>query len=297
MRHRAGRTATLAAAAALTAGLLWPGDAAADFRHQRIGARPKALGSAYVSLAEDANAAYWNPAGLVRSDRVSLMLTRAWLYGVSDIGNDYVAATLPKAGPVSIGASWMRLGIDNVYSEDTINLALAVRSPFLDRLALGVAGKMFILDAPGYEQYNDPNYMGADHAFSFDLGFLYDSGGPWTVGGTVYNVLKPKLQLISTTSSPDPVYGEWALGGSYKFRDALLLTVDLRNREGEFTNTVVHGGAEIWFYNALVLRTGLDMGMVTLGAGLQDKHWQADFTVETDNKLGNVYMLSFTLRK
>lgn len=294
-----GRIPTLRAAAAalLTAALLLPATAAADFRHQRIGARPKALGSAYVSLAEDANAAYWNPAGLVKSDRLSLMLTRAWLYGVSDIGNDYVAATFGTLGPVAVGASWMRLGIEDIYSEDTINLALAVRSPFSEKLSLGVAPKMFILDAPGYERYNDPNYMGADHAFSFDVGFLYDSGGPWTVGGAVYNVLQPKLQLISTTSSPDPVYGEWALGGSYLFRDTMLLTVDVRNREGEWNNTVVHGGTEIWFFDTLVLRAGLDMGMVTLGAGLQDKHWQADFTVETDNKLGNVYMLSFTVRK
>jgi len=262
----------------------------------RMGARPKALGSAYVSLATDANAAYWNPAGLVRAERVSLMLTRSWLYGIPDIGNDYVAATLPSAGPVHLGASWMRLGKDKVYSEDTINFAAAARLPFAERLSLGVAGKMFILDAPGYEPLNDPNYLGADHDFSFDLGFLYDGGEVWSLGGVLYNVLNPKLQLISTTSSPDPVYSEWAVGGSYLFRGTMMVTADLRNREGDWNNMVVHGGSEIWFFDTLVLRAGLDEGSVTLGAGLQDKHWQADFAVETENKLGNVYMFSFTVR-
>ncbi len=36
--------------------------------------------------------------------------------------------------------------------------------------------------------------------------------------------------------------------------------------------------------------------MVTMGVGLQDDHWQADFSLETDNKLGNIYMISFTVR-
>jgi hypothetical protein len=216
---------------------------------------------------------------------------------VEDISNDYLAMTFPEVGGLSLGASWVRLGIDDIYSEDTINLALAVTTPFSERLSVGVAGKMFLLDAPGYERYNDPNYMGGDHDFSFDLGFLYDSGGKWTLGGVVYNILSPELQLISTTADPDPVFTEWAVGGSYLFRDTLLVTADLRDREGEWNNVVLHGGAEIWFFNTLVLRSGLDEGMVTLGAGLQDDHWQTDFTLETDKKLGNVYMLSFTLRK
>ncbi|MCB1183205.1 hypothetical protein KDM41_07215, partial [bacterium] len=232
----------------------------------------------------------------VRDDRVALMLTNSWLYGVSDIDNYYIAASLPKVGGFSLGASWVRLGITDVYHEDTLNFSLARRVPGFEQLSLGVSGKLFLLGAPGYEQYNDPNFLGNDHGFSFDVGALYDSGGPWTLGATIYNVHETELQLISTTSSPDPVFTEWAAGGSYLFRDTLLLTADFRNREGRTTDVVLHGGAEIWFFDALVLRTGLDEGMVTIGAGLQDVHWQADFSLETDNALGNIYMLSFTVR-
>jgi len=270
--------------------------ARADFRHARIGARPKAMGSAFVALADDANAAYWNPAGLVRDERTALMVTRAWLFGVSNLYNDYLCASFPKLGPLYMGASWVRLGIDNVYSENTMNLALAARMPFLKGLSIGVTGKMFVLEAPGYEQYNDPSYNGGDHDFSFDLGLHYDSGRSWTLGGTLYNLTEPTLQLLSNTSNPDPVYTEWAAGGSYLFRNTLLLAADLRSRDGRWGDMILHGGAEIWFFDAMVLRTGLDKGLVTLGAGLQDKHWQADFTLETDKKLGNVYMISFTVR-
>ncbi len=270
--------------------------AVADFRHSRMGARPKALGSAFVSLADDANAAYWNPAGLVRDSRTSLMLTRSWLFGISDINNDYLAATFPSWGDFHFGASWVTLGIEDIYSEDTINLAVAHRMPFLAGLSVGLAGKMFLLTAPGYDQYNDPNYNGGDHDFSFDVGALYDSGKNWTLGATIYNVTAPTLQLLDNTSNPDPVYTEWAFGGSYLFRKTLLVTADFRDREGNWNDVILHGGAEIWFYDALVLRAGLDQGLVTMGVGLQDTHWQTDFSLETDKKLGNVYMISFTLR-
>jgi hypothetical protein len=270
--------------------------ALADFRFATPGARPKAMGSAFVALADDANAAYWNPAALTRSEQLSLMATNSWLFGVSDIDNYYLAATLPRWGKVHFGASWVRLGITDIYSEDTLNLSAAAPLPFLRGLSVGLTAKLFMLDAPGYEALNDPNYMGGDRELSADLGLHYDSGGDWTLGAVLYNVHETSLQLISTTANPDPVYTEWAAGGSYLFRDTLLLTADLRSREGRELDTVLHGGAEIWFFDALALRAGLHSGMVTMGIGLQDDHWEAAFALETDKKLGNVYMLSFTVR-
>ena len=285
------------AAAALAALVLGTGsDARADFRHQRMGARPKAMGSAFVSLADDANAAYWNAAGLTRCDRVSLMMTRGWLYGVSDLRNDYLAATLPSLGNWHFGASWVRLGIADLYAEDTLNLAVAHELPFLPGLSVGVTGKMFLLSAPGYERYNDPNYNGGDQGFSADIGVQYASGEAWTLGAAVYNLHQTELQLLDNTSDPDPIYTEWAAGGSWLFRETLLFAIDLRNLDGDPNNIIVHGGTEIWFFDALVLRAGLDHGMISMGTGLQDVHWQADFSVEADRELGNVYMLSFTVR-
>jgi hypothetical protein len=35
---------------------------------------------------------------------------------------------------------------------------------------------------------------------------------------------------------------------------------------------------------------------VSMGFGLQDKHWQVDVALESVAELGNVYVLSFTVR-
>jgi len=289
---RRARLSLLAACALLALAT----QALADFRHTRMGARPRALGSAFVSLADDANATLWNPAGLANDDRLSVMATRAWMFSVAELNHDYLTVDIPSWHGVNFGASFVRLGIDDVYYEDAYSLAMAVRVPFLDGLSVGAAAKVFRLAAPAYEQYNDPAYNDGDTGFAADLGFHYDSGGAWTLGGVVYNLNEPYLQLLNTTTDPDPVYSQFALGGSYLFRDTLMLSCDLRSREGGWGNSALHGGAEIWFFDAMALRAGLNQGMVTMGVGLQDVHWQTDVSLETHNELGNVYLLSFTVR-
>ncbi|MBC8424091.1 hypothetical protein H8E07_08195 [bacterium] len=268
----------------------------ADFRHTRMGARPRALGSAFVSLSDDPNATLWNPAGLTRDNRLALMASRAWMYSVSELSHDYLTVDVPAWHGLHFGASFVRLGIHDVYYEDVYHLAVAAEAPFLEGLSVGATGKIFRLTAPGYEQLNDPSYDGGDTGFAADIGFHYDSGEAWTLGGVVYNLNEPYLQLLSTTIDPDPVYSQFALGGSYLFRDTLTLICDLRSREGGWDNSAVHLGAEIWFFDAMALRSGLNAGMVTMGVGLQDVRWQADIALETHNELGNVYLLSFTVR-
>ena len=44
--------------------LFQPGTAGFQFLKLGVGARPVAMGSAYTAVADDANALFWNPAGL-----------------------------------------------------------------------------------------------------------------------------------------------------------------------------------------------------------------------------------------
>ncbi len=284
------------ALAAATLAALAAGPARADSRHQRMGARPRAMGSAFVSLSDDPNAVLWNPAGLRSDDRLAAMVTRHWLYDVATLENDMLSLTFPAWHGVSLGAGFIRLGIEDIYHEDTYLLSAAADVPWLRGLAVGASGKLLRLAAPGYERYGDPAYDGGDTGFALDLGWLYDSGANWRLGGVVTNLNEPYLQLLATTTDPDPVYSGFAVGGSYLFRDTLLLTADLRSREGGWDSVALHGGAEIWFYDALALRAGYNVDQVTMGFGLQDVHWEADFSLETHKELGNVYMLSFTVR-
>ena len=276
--------------------LLIPVIVHADFRHSRMGARPRAMGSAFVSLSNDQYATIWNPAGLTLDNRTAVSITRAWPFSIPELQNVNMVLDIAEMKSIHFGAAFTRLGIDNLYYEDTYNLSAAMEVPFIKGLSIGSTVKMLRLEAPGYEQYNDPAYNGGDSGFAYDVGLIYNNGNPWTLGAAVYNLNEPYLQLLSTTVESDPVYSHFAIGGSYLFREILLLSCDLGSREGGWDDNVVRLGTEIWFFDTLALRSGINNGLVTMGFGLQDKHWQADFALESFMETGNVYTLSFTVR-
>jgi hypothetical protein len=296
MKKTLGRMAAVTAAIAVSIVVLPPMAARADFRNARMGPRPRAMGSAFVSVADDANAVYWNPSGMTQLDRFELTGCRTLLYAVDGLSNDYVSLAYNRAGLGAFGMSWVRLGLKDVYYEDSINLALARKLPFMSGLSIGASLKVLVLSAPGYEKYNDPAYEGRDIKETFDFGVHYRSAGAWTLGAVVYNVTEPKLKLLSTTTEPAPVHRETAIGASYTFRGMLLTTFDLRTRYGSFSNTIGRFGSELWFFDAVALRGGFERGNMTAGLGLNGGRWQFDVMFETHDELGNTYQFSGTVR-
>jgi hypothetical protein len=268
----------------------------ADFRHARTGPRPRALGSAFVSVADDANAVYWNPAGMTQLERFELTGCRTLLYAVDELSNDYVSMVYNWKRRAAFGVCWVRLGLEDIYHEDTIELAIARNIPGLEALSVGVGFKLFVLSAPGYEKYNDPAYEGSVHQPSLDLGIHYRPDGPWSLGAVAYNVNEPGLKLLKTTATADPVYRDYAVGVSYVFRGLLLTTFDLRSRYGSFANTVGRAGSELWFFDAVALRGGFEQENLTAGVGLRGETWQLDVMLETHNELGNTYQFAATIK-
>lgn len=270
--------------------------ARADFRHMRMGPRPRSMGSAFVAVANDANAVYWNPAGMALLDRFEITGCRTLLYDVEGLANDYVSTVYNWKNRAAFGLCWVRLGLDDIYYEDTIHLALAREIPWVKGLAMGLSYKLLILDAPGYEQYNDPAYMGSQVDQTVDLGFHYRASQKWTLGMVIYNVNEPEMKLLSTTRNPDPVYRDYAIGASYTFRGMLLTSFDLRTRYGELTHTTGRFGSELWFFDAVALRGGFIASDLTAGLGLKGNKWQLDVMLETHHELGNTYQFAATIK-
>jgi hypothetical protein len=262
-----------------------------------MGPRPRAMGSAFVGVADDANSIYWNPAGMVMVDKFEITGCRSSLYDVSELSNDYVAGVYNFTGRLAVGASWTRLELKDIYHEDTVNIGVAAAIPPLSGLSVGGSLKIFTLAAPGYEKYNDPSYEGNVNKASLDLGLFYHHPSDvWSLGFVVYNVNEPKLQLLKTTNTPDPVYREWSLGASYKFSGLLLLSYDLRTRYGDFNNIIGRIGSEIWFFDAVALRGGFEKENLTAGIALKGRRWQIDLMLETHYDLGNSYQFGLTIR-
>ena len=129
------------------------GSYAAEFLSHGVGARALGMGSAFVAVADDATATYWNPAGLTKvknhsfaamySDTFSTgdgsWLTRGlvsynfanYVYQIEDIG--------------SVGVSWIRLGIDDIP-----------RTTFIDKNGNGILGDFQDKNGNGIKEDGEP---------------------------------------------------------------------------------------------------------------------------------------------
>ena len=279
--------------------LLVPSSASSNFVSPEVGARPLAVGGAFVAVADDANAVVWNPAGLTQKISFELtgMINR--VYSVDGLRSDYFAVSKTlRAGKMGVGLAWMRTGLIDVYSEDNILVSVAHQvGP--TGLSAGVTLKRFSVSAPGYEYYNDPNFKGDDDAWSADLALFYKHGNT-RLGAALRNVVEPELSLITTTVSPDRVPREVALGASYVFRNTMLLTGEVRRRSfvPSYYDSKLsfHGGAEVWFFDVFALRTGFDGGHPTVGWGLFVDPVGVDISLMSAGRVGNIYRLSASLK-
>ncbi len=283
-------------ASTVVALLLLAGAVQANFLETELGARAMGMGGAFVAVADDVTALHWNPAGLAGLPGVQVFGMRTSVYSVDGLSEDAVLTSY-GTGSMGYGLGWMRTGAADLYSEDTLLAGYGTETP-IDGLAAGITLKRFSVEAPGYEYYNDPAFAaGGDDAYAADLGALYRRG-KWSVGATVRNLGEPKLQLLSTTAEEDldPIMSELRLGGTYLFRDVMLMTVEWRAPreapeyyEDQYS---INLGSEVWFYDAFALRAGMNRDRITAGLGIRTKHIQIDVALLSERRIGSLYRLS-----
>ena len=85
-----------------------------DFLTNGVGGRALGLGGAYVSIADDATATYWNPAGIAGvSDSYQFCLMHAARR--SGLGAfNYISGTTKILPKLNLGLSWIRAGVDDI---------------------------------------------------------------------------------------------------------------------------------------------------------------------------------------
>jgi hypothetical protein len=121
MPHRSGARAlvlTLLIAFALPAATASATDKyAGEFLRVGAGARALGMGGAFLAVADDATAGYWNPAGLVYLQRKSVQYMHSEEQH-SQVGYDFLGLALPQGGEPgkrsALGVSIVRLGVDDI---------------------------------------------------------------------------------------------------------------------------------------------------------------------------------------
>ena len=94
------------------------GKYAAEFLRIGVGSRALGIGGAFVAIADDGTASYWNPAGLASLRKHQLSLSHVQMF--DNLAHHNFANCSFKVGSnIGLGVSWIRLAVDDIprYSE------------------------------------------------------------------------------------------------------------------------------------------------------------------------------------
>ena len=171
------------------------GTVAATFLEIPVGAAAVGMGSAFVSLANDATALYWNPAGsawLVQSEVLAVHTT--W---IADTRFDYAAFVLPLEEFGTLGVNFTSLNMDDMkvttvekpdgtgeyFSAGDLAVGVSYAHRLTDRFTIGFNAK-YIQQTIWHESAN---------AFAIDVGTIFrtDLIGGLTIGATLTNFGTP----------------------------------------------------------------------------------------------------------
>jgi len=231
------------------------GRTAADFLRIGFGARATGLGGAYSAIAEGADAAYWNPAGISRMESTG-EVALGHISWYQDINIEYGAAALRVSDALSIGTSVAFLSygsIDGYRADGPANAQLISAYDLIggvclsfrlsESIALGVTGKVI------NQKLDDINATGA----AFDAGLTLHFGD-FSMAAVASN-FGPALKF-EDASEKLPSSGRLGLAWN-PASSVLRLAVDLEQQQ--HGNMAVHSGAELDFAGQYYLRGGLQI--------------------------------------
>jgi hypothetical protein len=248
---------------------LQPGDTGAVELKIPVGARPIAMGQAFVAVADDANAVYWNPAGLAQlgGSQVTVQYdvfieTITYFTGAAGfkLGNDMAAGLMVKMLSSGSEPEYDNMGIPtgNTFSLSymDIDLAAAYRLSYSFNIGLNL-------------KYISKSLAGTSATtFAADLGLMYKTPIPHlTAGLNVQNVGLPlKFDTVA-----DPLPMNIKVGVAYKmFEDNFTLAYDMNFPNDNAISANL--GGEYWYKDTLVGRFGyqfqgaIDQNQVGIGA-------------------------------
>lgn len=278
---------------------------AGEFLGLGAGARSAALGSAYVALADDATAGYWNAAGLSALSSRQAHLTHAEHFS-GLIQRDFVAIARP-----GMALSLVRLGLDDIHftelpdplqppstdnqprvasTEQSADYALYLSGSrrFGARLSIGLSAKAIYRHIAAINAYG----------FGLDLGLRYQVSRQIALAANIRDLTT--TPIVWNTDSTDRIQPSLLMGIAYAIPIAGgQTTALLATRSGGDTTTAdvpLNAGLE-YRHQYLALRAGLDEGRQSLGLGLTPhRNLDLDLAYLQHDALEATYQLSANFR-
>jgi tetratricopeptide (TPR) repeat protein len=254
-----------------------------------VGARPLALGNAYVAVSNDVSGIFFNPAGLDYAEKIGASFFYTNL--VFESNYSFVGAVVPTLSIGAFGLAWARISSGDIVERD-IDQVPGETFDHSQNLLIFSYGKQLLKDkfSVGLNiklqtvSFSLPNLT--DSGVGGDLGLLYrpfDSGilGDVSFGLNIQNLISPKARLVSESQASSPTnfkigFAKPIYFGIGEERSRITLLFDFNKTEQ--APGIYNLGAEYSFKNNAMLRVGLNDGLIALGAGAAYSNFHFDYT-------------------
>lgn len=268
------------------------GGEAGAFLKYGFGARAAAMGHSVSALSDDANAVYYNPAGLGQIAQKQFIFMYAQPFALVHGMNYFsLAATLPTShGTIGLGVA--RLGVTGIPvvedasgpTGETINdQELAILFGF------GYALDQSLLFGVNFKIINQTLSEYSTSGFGMDLGVIYKATTNLGIGIFVQDLLGASLKLNNETNQiPIKLH----LASYFKLLNRFSLTGDLSKVSGQ-TLAFNLGMEYALLPNKMFLRQGylFKTNEYTLGVGFLLKQIGIDYALGLHPYLGETHRL------
>ncbi len=280
----------------LITGFVVSASAQADLQ---LGTRPQGLGGAFVAVSDDANAAFWNPAGLSQIKRGEVTLMHWKFSELNEISINSAAGAYPFTSG-TFALSWVRQAAEleegpinskSTFSQNNIMLSFGIS--FTPWLSGGLSLNRMIIDSK----------IGGGGGWGFDFGTMLKplQTKDWTIAATAKHVAG---NLKNSFLSPYYIFGT-----AYKFVTddkihTLLIAVDGNthdNIDGKESITLKYAtGLEYQFLinnYLLAVRGGLASKTYSFGGSFGYQFFSTDyaFVIMREKTIGNSHRFGVSL--
>jgi len=278
------------------------GTSSAAFLKLGAGARPAAMGDAYVSVVDDSTAIYWNPAGLAQIDAKGGSATLMHAVWFDDIFYDWASYALPieHLGVIGIGVQYLSYG--TIQQTDYTSYNIGTFSPNDLCVSVGYARSINGLNIGGNLKYISSTIVNTATAYAADFGVMKKfMNNQLSLAFAVQNMGTP----LTYVSDKEPLPFNVKAGGSFKIESNWVIAADANvpidgplyyalgteyvQKLGGKLEVSVRGG-----YNTINIQTGGLNGM-TVGLGIKYLDYSIDYAFVPYGDLGNTSKISLSI--
>lgn len=290
-----------------------PGEAGATFLKFAVGPRAVGMGESQTAVAEDAYAAYWNPAGLALVPFPQLAAT--YNRSFAGVDHQYLSLAWPLRGGSALNLNFTRLGVSSIDGFDAQGTKTGGVEAGAQALGLGYARALAgdgverprLFAGLGLKGLRESLAGVSAQSAAADLGLLaswqpplrgWAAGSEWRVGLSALN-LGPGLKF-DTERAPLPT--AYRLGFAWRTRprgDALTFSLDPVFSRDEAAYVAFGAEYAVWRTLAFRLgyRTGQEIGSgFRGGVGFKLKVVEVDYAFAPFGELGQMQRVGLTVR-